>query len=227
MFSVLVELVQSGLLTSLMGGIWSHTTNALFDYGQSANQNGQYKPSQELSQQDIPEIIKSISIFSHLSDQEAKELIRCMRYRTYKYNQTIIQQGDNGNEFYLICRGLVKVLINDVNNNGHYKQVATLKTGDTFGETSLITNKPRNATIQCIQDTKVLYCDKYTFLAVTNKNNKNKIGSQQNIALQDANRNDNDNKAPDVALVDDEGKEEEKGMFVYEYTIKYFIWTYW
>lgn len=183
-----------------MGVLWSHTTNKVYDFGQSQSENGGYKPSQELRAQDIPQIIKSISVFSHLTDQETAELIKCMRYRTYKYNETIIQQGDDGDEFYLICRGLVKVLIADIYNNGRYKQVATLKTGDTFGETSLITNQPRNATIECAQDTKVLYCDKYTFLAVTNKYKHGKIGLRQN----------SNNNAPDIALMNDEGKDEEK-----------------
>ena len=190
-----------------MGELWSHTTNKIYDFGQSSSDNGGYKASQELRWQDIPKIIKSISVFSHLTDEEATELVKCMRYRTYKYNETIIQQGDDGDEFYLICRGLVKVLIADIYNNGKYKQVATLKTGDTFGETSLITSQPRNATIECAQDTKVLYCDKYTFLAVTNKYKQNKMGLRQN----NYNQNNNNNNAPDIALMNDEGKDEEKG----------------
>mmetsp|Transcript_59589 Transcript_59589/g.53666 ORF Transcript_59589/g.53666 Transcript_59589/m.53666 type:complete len:271 (-) Transcript_59589:42-854(-) len=182
-----------------MGALWSHTTNNIFDYGKSQNENGGYKPSQELKPNDIPGILQSISVFSHLTDEESQELVRTMRYRKYKYNETIIQQGDDGSEFYLICRGLVKVLIADIHNNGKSKQVATLKTGDTFGETSLICDKPRNATIKCVQDTKVVYCDKYTFLAVTNKHKQNKIDPQQNISDNVLINNDN------------EGKDEEKG----------------
>ena len=155
-----------------MGNLWSYATNAKYDFGKSTNKNQQYNASQELSREDIPAILRCVSIFSHLSIAEAKELMSCMRYRTYKYNQMIIKQGDDGHEFYLICSGLVKVLIADIHNNGKQKQVATLKTGDTFGETSLITDKPRNASIQCIRDTKVLYCDKHTFLAITNKNTR-------------------------------------------------------
>eukprot|EP01084_Bolivina_argentea_P280969 480610_1 len=191
-----------------MGGIWSHITNQKYDYGKSSNQNQQYKPLQELKREEIYALLKSVSVFSHLTTDEIKQLVSCMRYRTYKYGEKIVKQGDEGTEFYLICRGHVKVLINDVHNQNVYKQiqVATLKTGDTFGETSLITNKPRNATIKCIQDTKVLYCDKYTFLCVTNKN-KNKIGSQQNIALIQNNNNINNGIIVDNNI---EGKEEEK-----------------
>ena len=154
-----------------MGQYWSQKYNEQYDFAQASNEEKEYKAEDTLSRQDVPNILKSVSVLSHLTDEQITTLIQCMRIKKYKYSEVICNQGDVGDNFYLICKGRVNVLIDDTRRIGQQKKVATLKTGDTFGETALVTSNPRNATIQCDMDVKVMYTDKFTFLAITNTSN--------------------------------------------------------
>merc|ERR1719272_1256444 len=61
---------------------------------------------------------------------------------TFEPGTKIITQGDEGDEFFVIKTGTAKV---EVNGN----MVATLKSGDYFGENALLRDDPRNASIVC------------------------------------------------------------------------------
>ena len=147
-----------------MGHFWSHKYNEQYDFAQASNEKMIYKAGDELSGRDVPHILKNVSVLSHLSDRQIAKLIKCMTIRRYKSNEIICKQGDVGDNFYLICKGQVNVLIQDAQHIGQQRKVAVLKTGDTFGERALITNDPMNATVQCEAYVKVLYADKLTFL---------------------------------------------------------------
>jgi cAMP-dependent protein kinase regulator len=59
-------------------------------------------------------------------------------------NETIIQQGDIGDVFYLLEDGVVDVFV--TKKGEEEKQVHTYKAGDAFGELAIMYNAPRAAT---------------------------------------------------------------------------------
>lgn len=69
------------------------------------------------------------------------------QFVTEKYDagQRIVQEGQEGDKFYLIARGSVEVL-----KGIHEREeiIATLQDGDHFGEIALLRNIPRTATIR-------------------------------------------------------------------------------
>ncbi len=91
-------------------------------------------------------ILKSIDLFSEISENDL--LAVAMEFKTIEYEQdiTIIKQGDIGTSMYIIVSGEVEVYVND-------KVVATLKEKNIFGELAILDPEPRNATIKTTKET--------------------------------------------------------------------------
>ncbi len=65
----------------------------------------------------------------------------------------IFRQGDPGNEMFVISRGRVRLTIGTA---GHEKEVAIFGPGDFFGELSLLSDEPRSATAEVVEDATLL-----------------------------------------------------------------------
>ena len=66
----------------------------------------------------------------------------------------MIQEGDQGDRFYVIARGRVEV--SHAAQHGQPVQVAVLSDGDHFGEMALLSNAPRNATVRTLTPTTLI-----------------------------------------------------------------------
>ncbi len=94
------------------------------------------------------ERLRSITLFSKLDRDCLQDVADQFHSEYYDPGQTVIYQGEEGDKFYLIVRGQVKVQVKDRNGIDHF--IELLEDGDHFGEMALLTNQPRNATIQTI-----------------------------------------------------------------------------
>ena len=75
--------------------------------------------------------------------------------------ETIIKQGDDGDEFYIILQGECLVLKSE--NGGEPKEVGKLRSGNYFGELALMQNAPRAATIVAGDNCKLVKLDRASF----------------------------------------------------------------
>jgi putative ABC transport system ATP-binding protein len=75
-------------------------------------------------------------------------------------NTDVIRQGDPGDKFYIIRSGEAEVLVAQGDTKKH---VATLKERDFFGETALLRNEPRNATVRTTKETELYVLGKDDF----------------------------------------------------------------
>ena len=73
-------------------------------------------------------------------------------------------QGDSGEYFYIIKEGTA--ICSQVDADGNDKTVATLNSGNYFGEIALLTTKPRQATVKAKGNLTVLAIDRATFIRV-------------------------------------------------------------
>jgi putative ABC transport system ATP-binding protein len=89
------------------------------------------------------------------------EMAQRMRKERYPAGTRILREGEEGDSFYIVRTGEVDV---QISANGTSQTVATLKEGDYFGETALLRNQPRNATVLANQDTVVYSLNKVDFL---------------------------------------------------------------
>jgi CRP-like cAMP-binding protein len=97
-------------------------------------------------------------LFEVLSDEERDALVREMEVETHNEGDIVISEGDAGSSMYLIASGEVKVYTRGSAGTPVY--LAQLGAGDFFGEVSVLTGKPRTATITAAQRTELLRLDK-------------------------------------------------------------------
>lgn len=83
---------------------------------------------------------------------DAAEYMKPLSFDSGDY---IFEEGDPGDAFYILSEGLVTV---SKDKNGTEDIIATLRTGDYFGEGAILNSldgedQPRNASIKCISAT--------------------------------------------------------------------------
>jgi putative ABC transport system ATP-binding protein len=99
----------------------------------------------------ICEFLRAVDLFRALTPTQLTEVAEKMTKRHFAPGETIIREGEPGEEFYLISDGEVDVVRAD-------HEVARLVRGEFFGEVALISGEPRNATVVATEplDTFVL-----------------------------------------------------------------------
>ena len=97
-------------------------------------------------------------LFEVLSEEERDALVREMELESHEEGSVIISEGQPGASMYIIANGEVKVFTHGTSGTTVY--LARLGEGDFFGEVSMLTGKPRTATITASQRTELLRLDK-------------------------------------------------------------------
>lgn len=115
---------------------------------------------------EICRLLSKVELFKKLSPAEMNEVAQKMSIEEFNVGEVIIRQGDEGDKFYVIAQGKINVL---VEKEGEHKQVSQLEIGEFFGETALITQKPRNATCLVAQKVKLYSLSKPDFEAARHK----------------------------------------------------------
>ncbi|BFZ17470.1 hypothetical protein BsWGS_20509 [Bradybaena similaris] len=95
-------------------------------------------------------------LFSHLDDNERSDIFDAMFPVHRHAGEVIIQQGDEGDNFYVIDQGEVDVYVNGVH-------VTNIGEGGSFGELALIYGTPRAATVKAKTDVKLWGIDRDSY----------------------------------------------------------------
>jgi cAMP-dependent protein kinase regulator len=116
--------------------------------------------------------LSKVPILQTLTEMEIMTLADSLIEERYENRDVICTQGDEGELFYIIKQGGAECYQSSTESTagaggeGGDKKVATLKAGDYFGEISLLTSKPRQATVRAVGKLNVLALDRYTFTRV-------------------------------------------------------------
>ena len=80
-----------------------------------------------------------------------------MKQENVGAGETIVEEGESGDSLYLIVEGRVDILkeVPDTEERSQLK-IATLRTGETFGEMAIIDRLERSATVKATEDTILL-----------------------------------------------------------------------
>jgi hypothetical protein len=104
-------------------------------------------------------------LFRDFSVDELVAVIQGLKLMSYEPKQIIIKEGDRGNSLYMLTSGMVKAF----RRNAQGKQVALaeLTEGAFFGEGSILTGKPRTATVVAWEPCELLELDRPTLDSIT------------------------------------------------------------
>ena len=91
-----------------------------------------------------------------------------MQQVNFSAGDVVVQQGDDGDFFYVVTKGRCSVTRETPLNSDGIK-LAELKPGDTFGEEALISDALRNATVSMITDGAVMRLGKDDFKTLLNE----------------------------------------------------------
>ncbi len=96
--------------------------------------------------------LQRIKLFSGLSVDECQQVVKRMKRRDFPPNQIIVREGAPGNSMFFITAGLVEVRKKD-SSTGIDFLLTEMGPGQNFGEMSLLTGKPRTASVSALQPT--------------------------------------------------------------------------
>jgi len=108
------------------------------------------------------EVLRSSAIFAGLPDDALARLEAACVRRTYRRNQYLWYQGDDGARLVVVASGLVKVVLSSA--QGDQVVLTTLGAGATFGELALLDGSPRSASVVAAEPTTVLLLSRATVL---------------------------------------------------------------
>ncbi|XP_067253321.1 cAMP-dependent protein kinase type II-alpha regulatory subunit-like isoform X2 [Chanodichthys erythropterus] len=125
----------------------------------------------EAQRRRLQEACKDILLFKTLEQDQFAEVLDSMFEVLVKPHECIINQGDDGDNFYVIERGVFDILIQ---RDGVSLCVGCYDNKGSFGELALMYNTPRAATIRATQEGALWALDRATFHRLIVKNNAKK-----------------------------------------------------
>ena len=112
-------------------------------------------PASPFEAGDVAGALAGVPLLSPLAAEELTTMARQVRRLTYAHGETIVREGEPGDSFYLVERGVIAVTIG-TRDGGSTQTISRMLPGDYFGEMSLLTGEPRSANVVAESDVVVL-----------------------------------------------------------------------
>jgi len=109
--------------------------------------------------------VVSTPLFEGFSEDELVAVIRGLRLLTFEPGDILVTEGAPGASLFVLTTGTVKAFVK--NARGDSVKVHELAEGSFFGEISILTGKPRTATLTAATPCEVLELDKATLDGIT------------------------------------------------------------
>ncbi len=111
-------------------------------------------------------LLKKIRLFNSLTDEEVKDIFDKAVVKNFKKNEVVIQQEDTGQFMYIVLEGTVRVT--NTTEDGKEIILALHKSGEHFGEVSLIDGKASPATVTAVENVTIAIISKKYFYQLLN-----------------------------------------------------------
>jgi serine/threonine protein phosphatase PrpC/CRP-like cAMP-binding protein len=108
------------------------------------------------------ETLHSMPLFRHLTYQELVRVMNLTDVRTYQHNDRILQEGEEGDEMFIVLVGQVRVHTGDA-------KISLLGPGQCFGEMALVDKAPRSASVASEGSAKLMVMRRRDFFDIVRK----------------------------------------------------------
>uniref|UniRef100_A0A8C4X120 cAMP-dependent protein kinase type II regulatory subunit n=1 Tax=Eptatretus burgeri TaxID=7764 RepID=A0A8C4X120_EPTBU len=119
----------------------------------------------------LQEACKNILLFKNVDEEQLSQVLDAMFEKTVENGEHVIDQGDDGDNFYVIERGTFDIFV-VINNESCL--VGSYDNQGSFGELALMYNTPRAATIVATSEGSLWGLDRETFRRIIVKNTAKK-----------------------------------------------------
>jgi len=106
-------------------------------------------------------------LFEGFDQQELAAIIKGLCFVGSEPGDVLVGEGAPGDSMFIIVSGRAKAYVRD--RKGNYMKIKELSDGDFFGEVSVLTGKPRTATITAATEVELLELDKATLDGITQR----------------------------------------------------------
>ena len=104
-----------------------------------------------------PDLLRNVPLFSSLPSDALTALSSRMRRRQLPAHSTVVYRGDPAGALYIIVAGRVK--IHTATSSGDEVIMNILKSGECFGEMSLLDGQPRDMDVTTVEPTELALLD--------------------------------------------------------------------
>ena len=107
-----------------------------------------------MAQSNPAQLLRNVSLFRDLNDEEIDRIQNIAIQRTYKKKQIVFHEGAVKEAVYFINSGFIKAFKTD--ENGHEHIVSILNSGEMFPHTGLFHDHPYPATAEALIETNLI-----------------------------------------------------------------------
>ena len=108
------------------------------------------------------DVLVKMPLFSRLNERELLRIMQVAEVRAFATGDVIVQEGDRGDELFIVLTGLVQVTRGDT-------VLLEVGTGDHFGEMALIRAMPRSATVTAVEESELITLHRADFFEILRK----------------------------------------------------------
>jgi hypothetical protein len=126
------------------------------------------------------ELLRAIPMFAVLEQPALERLSRDLEQMEVPAGRAVIAEGEKGDRFYVIESGVVSVL-KRVSPAAQPEEVNRLGRGSFFGETALLRDVPRTATVMAVTDLVLYALDRQIFLGAVTRSAQSAVEAERVI----------------------------------------------
>ena len=98
-------------------------------------------------------MLQSVPLFSAMTLEQLEAIHSCLSEQHYTKGEVIFNEGDIGDEMYIVADGQVDILLNL--ESGEPLHLATVEAGSYFGEMAVLDRDPRSAAAKVTEDARL------------------------------------------------------------------------